>query len=106
MAKNFDTVLHDLGDADQPLKAETIYSLSDLNNDELQSLRAAWGAIPTERRRTLVQRVAEATETNFDLDFSAFTRLALTDLDDEVRESAVEATWTDETPDMATFLIA
>ena len=36
--------------------------------------------------------MVEAAETNFDLDFSRVTRLALTDLDDRVREIAVEAT--------------
>src|SRR5258708_8762396 len=106
MAKNFDEVLRDLGDADQPLKADTIYGLSDLHADDLKRLQAAWGAIPTERRRSLVQRMAETIETNFDLDFADLARLALTDLDDQVRESAIEATWTDDSPDMATRLMA
>src|SRR5579859_3579914 len=106
MATNFDEVLRDLGDADQPLKADTIYGLSDLNADDLKRLQASWGAIPTERRRSLVQRMAEATETNFDLDFTEVTRLTLTDLDDQVRETAVEAAWTDDSPDMATRLMA
>ncbi len=95
-------VLHD---TDQPLSANAIYSLSDMEKDDLERLSAAWGAIPVERRRSLVRRLAEAAETNFELDFGAFTRLALTDLDDEVREAAVEASWTDESPDIARRLI-
>ncbi len=100
MSKKFDDVLLTLGNEDQPLTAQMIYSLSDLNDADLSRLRAVWGAIPVDRRRTLVHRLVEAAETNFDMDFAAVTRLALTDLDDEVREAAVEATWTDESPDM------
>src|SRR5437763_12365825 len=100
MSKKFDDVLEMLGNEDKPLTAEAIYGLSDLPDDDLGRLRATWGAIPVDRRRSLVHRLVEAAETNFDMDFAAVTRLALTDLDDEVREAAVEATWTDESPDM------
>jgi HEAT repeat protein len=100
MGKKFDDVLQTLGSAEKPLPAKAIYGLSDLNDADLKRLGAAWGAIPLERRRQLIRRVVEAAETNFDMDFTAVTRLALTDLDDEIREVAVEATWTDESPDM------
>src|SRR5690349_4859348 len=100
MSKKFDDVLQTLGNEDQPLTAEAIYSLSDLPDDDLARLRSIWGAVPVNRRRTLVHRLVEVAETNFEMDFTAVTRLALTDLDDEVREAAVEATWTDESPDM------
>lgn len=105
MATKFEAVLVNLQDADQPLAAETIYGLSDLNADDLKRLSAVWGGIPLERRRPLIHRLVEAAETNFDMDFGAVTRLALTDLDDEVRATAVEATWTDESPDMLRRLI-
>jgi len=100
-----DETLRVLNDVDQPLSANAIYNLSDIEPNDLERLGAAWGAIPVDRRRSLVSRLAEAAETNFELDFSAVTRLALTDLDDEVREAAVEATWTDESPDMGRRLI-
>ncbi len=105
MATKFDALLVNLQDADHPLAAETIYGLSDLNTDDLKRLGAVWGGIPLERRRSLIHRLVEAAETNFDMDFGAVTRLALTDLDDEVRATAVEATWTDESPDMLRRLI-
>jgi HEAT repeat protein len=106
MATNFSDVLQELGSADQPLKADAIYGLSGLSEEDLKALQAAWGAIPVERRRSLVQRLSEAAETNFDMDFEGVTRLALTDLDDHVRAAAIETTWHDETTDMATRLIA
>ena len=101
-----ETVLVNLQDTDQPLAADTIYGLSDLNADDLKRLSAVWGGISLERRRSLIHRLIETAETNFDMDFGAVTRLALTDLDDEIRATAVEATWTDESPDMLRRLIA
>lgn len=106
MAKSFDDILNELVDLDKPLAAETIYRLSDLAGDDLKALSARWGGIDAERRKTLIERLTEISETNFELDFAAVTRLALTDLNDEVREAAIEATWADESIDMATRLIA
>ena len=105
MAAKFETVLVNLQDTDHPLAADTIYGLSDLNEADLKRLSAVWGGIAPERRRSLIHRLMEAAETNFDMDFGAVTRLALTDLDDEIRAIAVEATWPDESPDMLRRLI-
>jgi HEAT repeat protein len=106
MAKSISDILAEVADVEKPLAAESIYRLSSLNEEDLKTVQAKWGAIDVERRRTLVQRVAETSETNFDMDFTLFTRIALTDLDDEVRESAIESAWNDESPDMATRLMA
>jgi len=92
MAKSFEEILVAMADTAQPVTADVIYRLSELNADDLKVLQARWGGIPVERRLLLVQRFTEAAETNFDLNFGAATRLALTDLNDEVREAAVEFT--------------
>jgi hypothetical protein len=105
MLRKFEEILRTVGDPDQPLIAKAIYSLSDLNDDDLGRLKANWGAIPVERRRSLMRRLVEASETNFDLDFGAVVHLALTDLDDEIREIAIEAAWIDESPDMLRRLL-
>src|SRR5437762_2833390 len=106
MAKSFDDILNELVDIDKPLAAATIYRLSDLNSDDVKTLSTRWGAIDVDRRKTLIERLTEISETNFELDFSALARLAMTDLNDDVREAAIEATWADESVDMATRLIA
>src|SRR5215468_10337531 len=105
MAKSLDDMLRELGDVDQPISGDTIYKMADLNADEYKQLQASWGGIPVERRRALMERLTETSETNFDLDFGAVIRLALTDLDDQLRAAAIEAAWDDDTPDMATRLI-
>ncbi len=106
MAKTLNEVLTELGELDQPISGDTIYKMADLNADEYKQLQASWGGIPVERRRALMQRLTETSETNFDMDFGEVIRLALTDLDDQLRAIAIEAAWDDDTPDMATRLIA
>src|SRR5258706_15878931 len=106
MPKTFEDILRELSDVDHPLAAEAIYRVSDVDENGIKTLQTFWGKIPVDRRLTLIQRLNEAAETNFDMDFSAVTRVAMTDLDNEVREAAIEATWMDESPDMATRLIA
>lgn len=98
-------VVQVLSDVDAPLTAKVIYSLSDMSDADRQSLAVHWGIIPIERRRLLIQRLTEASETNFEMDFGAVTRVALTDLDDQLREAAIEATWADESPDMVNRLL-
>ncbi|MEP7289364.1 MAG: HEAT repeat domain-containing protein [Chloroflexota bacterium] len=104
--KSFDTILQEISDPDQIISAGTLYRLSDLNADDLKQIQSVWGAIPVERRRILIGRLSEITETNFEMEYGAITRLALTDLDNEVRQLAIDAAWNDESPDMATRLIA
>jgi len=108
LAKSYDfgSALDALINQDGPITAGMIYGLSDLNEESLNTLRARWGGIPVERRRDLVKRLTETSESDFEMDFSAVARLALTDLDDQVREEAIEAVWLDESPVLATQLIA
>jgi HEAT repeat protein len=70
--------------------AEAIYSLSDLDGERLQAFQTVWSELPAERRRSLVLRLVETAETNFELDFSAIIIPALHDSDPEVRLAAVE----------------
>src|SRR5258707_1772514 len=96
----FEELLNTLTNADAPLPAATIYSLSNIGEEDRRRLASNWGKFPVERRRLLMQRISEVTETNFDMDFSLVARIALTDLDDEVREIAIESTWVGESTDM------
>lgn len=105
MSEKIELALEILRNPDAPLSAKALYNLSDLEGEDRERLYQEWGTIPLERRRKLMHRVAEVSETNFDMDFSAVTRLAMTDLDAELREAAVEAAWTDESPEMLNRLL-
>src|SRR5215468_3268570 len=105
MAILFDDVIKTIANADEPLTAAAMYRLSEISAADLKQLQSAWGTIPVERRLLLIQRLGEIAETNFDMNFSAVIRLAMTDLNDEVREAAVEAAWMDESAEMLNRLL-
>jgi len=94
-----------LNSTERVIPAKVIYALSDLSDAARSELVALWPTIPIERRRVLVNRLTDASESDFNLDFSVVIRLALTDLDDELREAAIEATWADETIEMLNWLM-
>ncbi len=99
------STLEVLRDAEKPLTAAAIRSLSDITKPEMIILAAHWETIPNERRHTLIARFGELTETNFDLNFSAVTEHALNDQDEDIRREAVEALWYDEEPSLLRKLI-
>ncbi len=94
--QEFEALLETLAEAQGPLKAVLIYRLSDLSPADLSILRLRWQFFPVERRRQLLARLAETSETSFDLDFSTVALFALQDEDDEVRRQAIAALWTNE----------
>lgn len=98
-------LLDGLADEDTPLRAGLLYRLSEPAADDLAELQARWPLLPVQRRRLLLLRMAEASETNFDLDFSAVARLALSDDDSEVRQHAIAALWTSEDPALSHSLV-
>lgn len=71
------------------------YGLSDLTSDEIRAVRPVWAVLPSAYRRKLTREMVEVAETNFDLEYSAIGRLALRDVDPEVREAAIELLWED-----------
>lgn len=91
---------------DRPIPAKAIYALSDLTEADQKVLAIQWATIPLERRRTLIDRLTDAAEADFNLDFSRVVRVAMTDLDDELREAAVEASWMDESISMFNWLMS
>lgn len=90
---SFESLLTGLTDENQPLRAALVYRLSDLQPGELAKLKAIWPSISVERRRLLLSRLVETSETSFDVDFSAAAIFALNDDDPQVRAHAIAALW-------------
>jgi HEAT repeat protein len=67
--------------------------LSDLGTDQIRRLARLWNRLPVLLRRDLMGRMEEQARDNFELDFIAVARHALTDDDAEVRGHAVRALW-------------
>lgn len=105
MAIKFDQLLRTLIEDNAPLTRATVRRLSNLGEAEQKSLMQSWGKIPVARRQAVLQEVSDMAEDEFDTDFSALTRLALTDLNDNLREAAIETAYLDESAEMLNRLL-
>ncbi len=86
----FQRTIELLREPEAAFTAEAIYSLSDMHGEHLDQFQQVWPTMAADRRLTLVQRLVETAETNFELDFTAVISAALDDPDREVRLAAVE----------------
>lgn len=91
--KSLSELLQELNDDSQTVKAALVYGLSDLSTSELEEARQVWPEVDVGRRRAAMARLAESSETNYELDFTRFAEYALGDDDEQVRKSAIEALW-------------
>ena len=71
------------------------YGLSDLDEAQLLRYAAAWRELPARLRASLMQHLTEASESNIDLDYFAPGLLALEDDVAEVRRTAIDLLWED-----------
>lgn len=105
MAINFNEIIRTLIEDTAPVSRATVRRLSNLGQPEEKALITAWGRIPVERRHQILQEINGLLDADFEMDFAIVTRIALTDLNDSVREMAVETSWPDETSDMMNRLL-
>ncbi len=86
-------------------KALAFYGLSGLGKAEIEHLAPEWETLDAEYREKLVRRLAEATETNFELDYHNIGLFATYDSSPLVREAAIDVLWEDETIEVMDRLI-
>lgn len=83
--------------SDSPAHSSTvIYGLSDLSNLELDRLASVWAGLPAAYKHRVLKQLVETSEAVFELDFSAFAQICLTDESSLVRSAAIELLWSDE----------
>ncbi len=78
-------------------KALAFYGLSGLGKAEIEHLAQEWQTLDEDYRLKLVRRLAEATETNYELDYHAVGLFSTYDSNPLVREAAIDILWEDET---------
>ncbi len=93
---HFDDVIRTLKDSEITLTKSLVRRLSNLEDKEREALLTAWGEIPLGRRQKLMRHIADISESDFDTDFGVINRLAMTDLNENVRYAAIEASAQDE----------
>lgn len=90
---SLENCLQELSDEDAPLTQDGLTQLSDLVAAELSELAAAWPEMPSERRASIIEKLAELAEENAQLDFTEVFKLALGDEDYRVQEKAISGVW-------------
>jgi HEAT repeat protein len=89
-------LLEKLEDENLSIAFSWLYALSDLAGERLKLFVTAWEGLSADRRRRLIQALAELAEVSFEVNFDAIYRLGLDDPDDLVRATAVDGLWENE----------
>ncbi|MEW5958821.1 MAG: HEAT repeat domain-containing protein [Chloroflexota bacterium] len=97
MEKSFKNILKQIA-ADEQLHTSYLYVLSKLNQESLDIFQNEWPTIATQRRRDIMQELVEISEANFEVYFDPVFLLGLADEDAQVRASAINGLWENETP--------
>jgi len=93
-----------LGQSD-PLPLNDLHLLSGMMPEEARIFVEWWSLVSVERRQQLLHALVELAESNFEMDFGAVLRHCLDDEDEEVRRTAVEGLWEDESPSLVQPLV-
>lgn len=91
--------------SDKTLSTTLYYGLSGRSRSELEELKPVWMGLETPSRVQLLEALAEASESNFDLDYRELGILALQDPVPEIRKAAIELLWADETDEVFARLL-
>lgn len=98
--------LMDLLSAGGELSVRTpLHHLSNLEVEEVASVRVIWPTLEVEVRREVMNRLVEMAESDFEMDFGAVFRMGLEDSDAEVRRAAIEGLWEDEDVRLVPLLV-
>jgi HEAT repeat protein len=92
----FQGALERLQDTGTTIPTSTLFTLSDVNRQELQHFAETWTRLPAERRRYVTRAMGELAEENIEADFNRLFRYLLDDEDPQVREDAINGLWEDE----------
>lgn len=99
-------LLEELSDESEPVVLTKLYALSDLSGERLASYCRFWDTYPVDRRRHLVQSLAELAEASFEVNYDSLLLYALGDPDDIVRATAVGGLWENESPTLIGALVS
>ena len=103
---SLEALLPELEDPEQPVAAASLAGLSNLPADEQSRFLATFVALSVQRRRDVIDRLADLAEDNVELDFSNVFLASLADDDVQVRADSIKALWEYEGRDLPARLIA
>jgi HEAT repeat protein len=103
--KTLDHTLQNLAALDEPISVAGLYALSGLDKAQLEQVKAAWGALPADRRAAAMQHLVDLGEETFEVDFDPIFRAGLHDADPAVRAAAIGGLWEDSDPALIAPLV-
>lgn len=93
MNEELDAFLSHLADETQPIAVDQLSALSDLNREDLKQFAKVWESLSDSRRQNLIRVLGQEAYDRIELLFDAINRLALDDIDAEVRRMAIDNLW-------------
>lgn len=102
---SFSDVMAQLKAGATSLSSPMLYALAAPENRDVKQFALLWPALPVEQRLKIISTLADQAEANYELDFNALFRVAMTDVDGKVRTVAIEGLWEDEEPALVRPLV-
>lgn len=103
---SLDTLIAELQDPSKTPAATSLTQLSGIDDDALKQFAAGWRDLSIQRRREIIDMLAEMAEDNVELSFDPIYQLGLEDSDVQVRAQSIKALWENESNELARKLIA
>jgi len=89
------TLLNELNEKAEMPDHAMLYSLSNLETEEVERLCETWGCLPTALRRELITQLTKIAEKDITVNFGAVFRIGIEDTDAKVRATAIDGLWED-----------
>ena len=102
---SLETLLPTLADPERTPLATELAALTSLDSDDRERFLKVWRTLSIQRRRDIIDRLAEIAEDNVELDFNTVFMTGLVDDDVQVRAQSVRALWEYEDDDLVPLLL-
>lgn len=102
---SLDTLLPKLENNDEPLTAKDLAGLSAIDGGAHERFLDVWRRLSIQRRRGIIDRLADIVEDNVELDFDRVFLAGLFDDDVQVRADSIKALWEYDGADLPPVLL-
>jgi HEAT repeat protein len=102
---SLDALLTELNDPSARVHATDLTDLSRLHGADRERFLDAWRAMSVQRRRDVIDRIADMAEDNVELDFDGVFLAGLADGDVQVRAESIKGLWEYEGDDLVAVLL-
>jgi HEAT repeat protein len=102
---SLETLLPKLENTEEPLSVKELADLSAIDHADQGQFLEVWRRLSIQRRRTIIDRLADVAEDNVELDFTRVFLAGLLDSDVQVRAQSIKALWEYEGADLTRLLL-